>query len=126
VKDVTLFHTVAIYGNTNEQATMSNGSLASSRVRLDSWCLFKHLTRIVQVINMARSPNPFIYVNLNFSIDTPHEKIVLFEQTAREFVKARPREWRAFEAFRVKKITIEGGVVGTSMVPDDDNVFSHV
>jgi hypothetical protein len=74
---------------------------------------------------MARSPNPFIYVNLNFSIDTPHEKIVLFEQTAREFVKSRPREWRAFEAFRVKKIIIEGGVVGTSMVAEDI-AFSHV
>jgi hypothetical protein len=62
---------------------------------------------------MARSPNPLIHVNLHFSINTPHEKIVLFENTAREFVKARPREWRAFESFRLKKILIEGGIVGT-------------
>ena len=32
VKDLTLFHTTAVYGMTGERATMSNGSLASSRV----------------------------------------------------------------------------------------------
>jgi hypothetical protein len=32
VKDLTLYHTTAVYGNTGERATMSNGSLASSRV----------------------------------------------------------------------------------------------
>jgi hypothetical protein len=73
---------------------------------------------------MARSPNPLIHVNLNFSIDTPHEKIALFEQTAREFVKSRPREWRSFESFRVKKIVVEGAVVGTFMEADA-NAFSH-
>lgn len=61
---------------------------------------------------MARSPNPLIHINLSFSIDTPHEKIKLFESTAREFVKERPREWRAFEAFRVSFISVERGVVG--------------
>lgn len=61
---------------------------------------------------MARSPNPLIHINLSFSIDTPHEKIKLFESTVREFVRERPREWRAFEAFRVSSISVERGVVG--------------
>lgn len=34
VKDVSLFHTTAVFASTGERATMSNGSLAGSRVRL--------------------------------------------------------------------------------------------
>jgi hypothetical protein len=34
VKDVTLFHTTAVFASTGERATMSNGSLAASRVSL--------------------------------------------------------------------------------------------
>jgi small-conductance mechanosensitive channel len=75
VKDVDLFTTTVIYGSTNERATLSNGSIASSRI-----------------INMARSKKAILYVYNKFSTDTPFDKIQLFEDALRKFIKARPRE----------------------------------
>lgn len=47
VEKVDLFSTSVCFGTTNERATVSNGTLASSRI-----------------INAARSPNAVVYVNL--------------------------------------------------------------
>jgi small-conductance mechanosensitive channel len=47
VERVNLFNTTVCFGTTNERATISNGSLASSRI-----------------INAARSPYAIIYVQL--------------------------------------------------------------
>jgi len=47
VEKVDLFSTTICYGNTNERATVSNGTLARSRI-----------------VNAARSPNAICYVNL--------------------------------------------------------------
>lgn len=47
VERVNLFNTTVCCGTANERATISNGTLASSRI-----------------INAARSPNALIYVNL--------------------------------------------------------------
>jgi small-conductance mechanosensitive channel len=52
VEDVTLFTTTVVNVWTNERATLSNGSLASSRI-----------------INAARSPQAYLYVYLKFSVD---------------------------------------------------------
>jgi Mechanosensitive ion channel len=98
VKDVTLFHTTLVYGATGERATMANGSLASSRV-----------------INMARSPKACVGIDLKFATDAPHERIKIFDQTLRDFVKARPREWANFNGFRAGKICADLGYIEYSV-----------
>ena len=94
-QDVTLFYTTVVFGATNERATVSNGSMASSRV-----------------INMNRSPNPILYIYLKFSVETKYEKIQIFEQALRQFVMGRPREWSNFIAFRATEIRAEQGYIG--------------
>jgi hypothetical protein len=45
---------------------------------------------------MARSPNAILYIYLKFSTSVPYDRIQIFEQALRQFVKARPREWANF------------------------------
>lgn len=92
---MTLFHTVAVFGPTGERASMSNGSLASSLV-----------------LNMARSPNACVYVNLHFPTSVPYESIAQFEKLLRDFVQARPREWAHFASFRATSIVANLGLIG--------------
>lgn len=94
VKDVTLFNTTLIYGATGERATVANGSLASSRV-----------------INMARSPKATVTISLKFPTDAPFERVKVFEQSLREFIKARPREWANFNGFRAGAIHTDLGYI---------------
>jgi small-conductance mechanosensitive channel len=94
VKDVDLFTTTAILAATGEKATLSNGSLASSRV-----------------INMARSPNASLFITLRFAVDTPYGKIEVFEEALRKFVKSRPREWAQLVSFRAKDVMQDLGYV---------------
>lgn len=77
VKDVDLYSTTVIFGSTNEVATYSNGSLASSRI-----------------INAARSPQATLLFYLKFPIDTPYDKLQVFKAALEKFIKARPREVR--------------------------------
>jgi hypothetical protein len=74
---------------------MSNGSLASSRV-----------------INMARSPNACVYVNLKFPTSVPFPSIKMFQHILREFVQARPREWANFAGFRATQVVADLGYIG--------------
>lgn len=78
VKDVDLFTTTVIFGTTNEVATYSNGSLASSRI-----------------INGARSKKATLFFLFKFPIDTPYRRIKVFQSAIENFVKARPREVRS-------------------------------
>ena len=94
VKDVTLFNTTFIYGATGERATVANGSLASSRV-----------------INMARSPKATVCIDLKFPTDAPFERVKVFEQSLRDFIKARPREWANFNGFRAGTIYSDLGYI---------------
>jgi small-conductance mechanosensitive channel len=87
VVNVSLFETVVVYLPTNERASLSNGSLASSRI-----------------INWARSPQAQFHIFLNFPLDTPYEKIVVFKRAIEEYMKARPREWRALNGFRANRV----------------------
>lgn len=96
VRDVDLFSTTVVYATTGEKATLSNGSLANSRI-----------------INFARSPNAILYVSLKLSTNVPHERIQILELAVRQFVKDRPREWRKFHAMRPTLIASEHGFVGT-------------
>lgn len=124
VKDMTLFHTTAVYSSTGEVATLSNGSLAGSRVRnfirhytieamktLSTVLLFS-IRLCVQIINMARSPNAAISIGFKFSTRQPFERIQIFDNVLREFVKARPREWSKFSGFRVSQVVADLGYVG--------------
>lgn len=95
MKDVNLFSTTAVFATTNEKATISNGSLANSRV-----------------INMARSPNAVLYIYLKFSTGVPYERVQIFEQALRQFVKARPREWAKFAGFRATQVLADLGYIG--------------
>jgi len=95
MQDVTLFATTAVNVLTNEKATMSNGSMASSRI-----------------INLARSPKAFVYIYLKFSTEVEYEKIQIFEQALRKFVRARPREWANFICFRATLIQADQGYIG--------------
>lgn len=87
VENVTLFETVLCFLPTNERASLSNGSLASSRI-----------------INWARSPQAQFHIFLNIPLDTPYEKILLFKQAIEEYMKARPREWRALNGMRCNRV----------------------
>lgn len=94
VENVTLFETEVTHLPTNERASLSNGSLASSRI-----------------INWARSPQARFHIFLNFPIDTPWEKLVLFKGAIEEYLKARPREWRALNGFRANRIYADKGYI---------------
>ena len=87
VENVTLFETVVCFLPTNERASLSNGALANSRI-----------------INWARSPQAQFHIFLNFPLNTPYEKIVIFKTAIEEYMKARPREWRALNGFRANRV----------------------
>ena len=104
---------MAVFGMTGERASMSNGSLASSRV-----------------LNMARSPNAIVYVYLKFSTVVSYPTIQMFERILREFVQARPREWANFAGFRAKRVVADLGFIGTidssSLMQSDDAFHTHI
>ena len=87
VEHVTLFETVLTFLPTNERASLSNGSLANCRI-----------------INWARSPQAQFHIFLQFPLDTPFHKLEKFKVAIEEYMKARPREWRALNGFRVNKV----------------------
>lgn len=74
VENVTLFETTAFWTPTKEHCSLSNGSLANSRI-----------------INAARSPQGVFHILLKFPIDTPYDKIQIFKTAVEEYLKARPR-----------------------------------
>lgn len=87
VANVTLFETELVFVPTNERASLSNGSLANCRI-----------------INWARSPQAQFFIFLEFPIDTPYYKLEQFKVAVEEYIKARPREWRALNGFRVNNV----------------------
>jgi hypothetical protein len=84
---------------TNEVATYSNGSLASSRV-----------------INANRSPQAIVAIYLKFGVGVSYEKIRLCKKTIQKFVKSRPREWLSLQAFRADNVEQEQGYVQYKVV----------
>ena len=75
-----------------ETATVANGAMANSRI-----------------VNWARSPNARFLIFLHFPIETKYETLTLFRGAIEEYMKARPREWLAFNALRVLDIFTEKG-----------------
>ncbi|CAB9510911.1 Mechanosensitive ion channel protein [Seminavis robusta] len=109
VEKINLFSTTVCYGTTNERATVSNGTLASSRI-----------------INAARSPNAVLYVNLKFGIDVPYQKIEIFQSAVEVFVKARPREWLGFLGFRASSISVDRGFIEYKVVVQHREAWQSV
>ena len=99
VENVTLFETIATWTPTKERCSLSNGSLASSRI-----------------INAARSPQAQFHVFLKFPIETPYDKILIFKTAIEEYMKARPREWLALNGFRAFRIVADQGYVEYAIV----------
>ncbi|GAX10966.1 hypothetical protein FisN_2Lh496 [Fistulifera solaris] len=94
VTDVTLYTTTVVFQPNNERATISNGSMASSRI-----------------INAARSPKAVVFINLKFSTSVPYERLKVYEEALRKFIRNRPREWASFITFRVLRIQVEQGFI---------------
>lgn len=65
-----------VFSYTNEIATLSNGSIANSRV-----------------MNGARSLPAIVYVTLRFGVDTGFDKFEIFREALSQYVDRRPREW---------------------------------
>lgn len=99
VENVTLFETTAIWGPTQERCSLSNGSLANSRI-----------------INGARSPQAQFWIFLRIPIDTPYEKILIFKSAIEEYLKARPREWLSLNGFRAHSIVADKGYIEYAVV----------
>lgn len=76
VRDIDLFTTTVLFAYTGEVATLSNGSIANSRV-----------------MNGARSLPANLYVTLRFGVDTGFEKLEIFKEAVSQYVHKRPREW---------------------------------
>jgi small-conductance mechanosensitive channel len=87
VTNVTLFETELVFAPSNERASLSNGSLANCRI-----------------INWARSPQAQFHIFLEFPMETPYYKLEQFKLAVEEYIKARPREWRALNGFRVSMV----------------------
>jgi len=74
VENIDLYTTTVRLAATREVATVSNGSLARSRI-----------------INMKRSEKALLTIFLRFSVDTPFEKIVILKNAVEVYVKERPQ-----------------------------------
>jgi small-conductance mechanosensitive channel len=94
VENIDLFTTTLRYGSSREVATLSNGSLARSRI-----------------INMTRSDKAQVYVYLKFSVDEPYSKVKLFRKAVESFVRERPREWICLSAFRATRVETDLGYI---------------
>lgn len=90
VERFSIFVTTVRNAATNEVATYNNGYLAGTRI-----------------INAARSPKAFVYINLKFGIDVPSEKVKIFHGVIESFVKDRPQEWLQLAAFRATGIAAD-------------------
>jgi hypothetical protein len=94
VEKINLYTTTVRLAATNEVATYSNGSLASSRV-----------------INAARSPKVIFHHLFKFGVDVEYTKVQLFRDTITNFVKDRPREYIAVLGFRATRVDQELGFI---------------
>jgi hypothetical protein len=109
VENVTLFETTAIWGPTKERCSLSNGSMANSRI-----------------INGARSPQAQFSIFLRIPIDTPFEKIRIFKTAIAEYLKARPREWLSLNGFRAHMIVADKGYIEYALVVQHREKWQNV
>jgi hypothetical protein len=61
---------------------------------------------------MARSKNAILSIYNKFSTEVSYEKVRIFEDAVRQFVKARPREWANVVGFLATKVMTDLGYIG--------------
>ena len=94
MEKIDLFTTTMRLGATRELATVSNGSLARSRI-----------------INMQRSRNALVTIPLKFGVNVPYSKVKVFRNAIEKFINDRPREWKAMTGFRSTRIESDLGYI---------------
>lgn len=94
VENIDLFTTTVRFGMTREVATLWNGSLARSRI-----------------INMKRSDQAQVIINLKFGVNEPFQKIKVFRKAVEQFVKDRVQEWIEMSAFRSTRVEADLGYI---------------
>jgi len=99
VENIDLYTTTVRLAATREVATVSNGSLARSRI-----------------INMKRSEKALLTIFLRFSVDTPFEKIVILKNAVEVYVKERPQEWISLAGFRSAVIQSDLGYIQYNVI----------
>jgi len=109
VKDVSLFTTTVVYVMTNELATLSNGSMANSRI-----------------INATRSPHATLFTLVKFPIDVKYVKLAIFKDAIEQFIRNRPREWTSMLAFRATRAEASEGTIVSRLSVYFWNFFSHL
>jgi hypothetical protein len=62
---------------------------------------------------MGRSKKALLYIFNKFATEVSYDKVKIFEDALRKFVRARPREWASFAAFRATKVMSDLGYIGT-------------
>jgi small-conductance mechanosensitive channel len=92
VEDVNLFTTKVVFLYTMERASLSNGSLANSRI-----------------INSSESTEAYLWTTLKFPIDVTFDKLQIFQRALEEFIKNRPREFLSYLDFRVMQVEVDKG-----------------
>ena len=109
VRDINLFTTTVIYAYTNEMATLSNGSIANSRV-----------------LNGARSGPAIIYINLKFGVDIGFEKVEIFREALAQYVDKRPREWAKLLKISNRNVQSDKGYVEYVVVLQHANKWQQL
>ena len=94
VENIDLFTTTVRYGMTRECATISNGSLARSRI-----------------INMKRSDSAQVMIYLKFGVDVPFQRVKVFRRAVERFVRDRNNEWKGMVAFRSTDVRSDLGYI---------------
>jgi len=109
VRDIDLFTTTVIYAYTNEIATLSNGSIANSRV-----------------MNGARSLPALLYAILRFGIDVSYDQLEIFREALYQYVEQRPREWAKLWAVRVLRVQADEGFVEYLLVLEHQETWQNL
>lgn len=94
VEDVSLFTTEVVFLYTMERASLSNGSLANSRI-----------------INSTRSTDPYLWFLLKFPVDVTFDKLQIFHRAVVQFIFNRPREWITYADFRATNVETDKGYI---------------
>ena len=94
VEDTNLFSTKVVFLFTMERASLSNGSLANSRI-----------------INSSDSPQAYLWFKVKFPVDVSFEKLQIFHKSVESFIFNRPKEWLSYIDFRATGVEHDKGYV---------------
>lgn len=97
------------FGATNEIATVSNGSLARSRI-----------------INMQRSKNALVLMTLKFGVNVPYSKVKVFRGAVARFIAERPREWKVMAGFRSTRVESDLGYIEYLLIVQHTKAWQKV